>query len=45
MEKKTIGFCIGVKLYPFESHAWVEVEGVPVQEPEEITMYKKMLVI
>ncbi|WP_424321671.1 lasso peptide biosynthesis B2 protein [Hazenella coriacea] len=45
MEKKSIDFCIGVKLYPFESHAWVEVKGVPVQEQEEITRYKKLLVI
>lgn len=45
LEKKSIDFCIGVKLYPFESHAWVEVKGVPVQEPEEITRYKKLLVI
>jgi hypothetical protein len=26
-------WCAGVRLYPFAAHAWVEVDGRPVDEP------------
>jgi ATP-binding cassette subfamily B protein len=42
---KSIDMVIGVKLAPFASHAWVEVEGVPVHEEEEIGTYRRMLMI
>jgi hypothetical protein len=28
--------CIGVQPYPFFAHAWVEFQGVPVNEEEEV---------
>lgn len=42
---KAVDWCVGVKVAPFSSHAWVEVKGIPVKEPEEISRYKKVLVI
>ncbi|MBA4493679.1 lasso peptide biosynthesis B2 protein [Paenactinomyces guangxiensis] len=44
-EGKSVDFCVGVKLYPFESHAWVEVNGLPVQEDESTEKYKKIMMI
>lgn len=47
MNGKAIDWCIGVKLAPFSSHAWVwvEVNGVPFQESEELNRYQRILVV
>jgi hypothetical protein len=43
-KKLSADWCVGVKLAPFESHAWVEAGGIPVQEPDRIKVYKKIIV-
>lgn len=36
-------WCSGVRTPPFNAHAWVEVEGVRVGEPEDSSTYHTML--
>ncbi|MBD1372841.1 lasso peptide biosynthesis B2 protein [Hazenella sp. IB182357] len=40
---EAINWCVGVRLAPFSSHAWIEVDGQPVGE--SIDHYKKIIVI
>ena len=41
-----VTWCIGVKLRPFESHAWIEINDKPFREPEYVEQeMKKMLVV
>jgi hypothetical protein len=40
-----VTWCVGVRIAPFISHAWIEVKGKPVQELETIEMYKKIIVV
>jgi hypothetical protein len=42
---KSVDMVVGVQLSPFESHAWIEASGVPVQEEQAIETYKKILVV
>ncbi len=41
MKEKAVTWCIGVKLAPFSSHAWIEVNGKAVMQNSDI--YQKML--
>lgn len=36
-------WCTGFRLEPFTAHAWVEVDDVPIDEPEIISSYTKVL--
>ncbi|GAB2785643.1 lasso peptide biosynthesis B2 protein [Streptomyces daliensis] len=36
-------WCTGVRTEPFRAHAWVEAEGRPVGEGEDIPLFRKML--
>jgi hypothetical protein len=38
-------WCTGVITEPFRAHAWVEVDGVPIDERAEIASYHKMMVV
>lgn len=39
-----ITWCVGVKIKPFSSHAWVEVDGRPFHEPEYTEqLYRKII--
>jgi hypothetical protein len=29
-------FCIGIQCLPFEAHAWVELEGIPINEDPDV---------
>jgi ATP-binding cassette subfamily B protein len=42
---QSVDWCVGTRLAPFASHAWIEVNGVPVQEEQSIELYKKILVV
>ncbi|SEN48763.1 lasso peptide biosynthesis B2 protein [Lihuaxuella thermophila] len=42
---KLVNWVIGVRLAPFKSHAWVEINGTPVEEAEKIKAYKKIIVV
>ncbi|WP_051271594.1 lasso peptide biosynthesis B2 protein [Shimazuella kribbensis] len=44
-KSKKVDLCVGVRVAPFVSHAWIEVNGVPVQEDLSIKSYKKILVV
>lgn len=44
-ERKSVDWCIGVKLAPFESHAWIEINGVPIDDKEGIESYQKILTL
>jgi hypothetical protein len=36
-------WCSGVRTAPFAAHAWVEVDGRPVDEPHDTTTYRAMI--
>ncbi|MEU6034378.1 lasso peptide biosynthesis B2 protein [Actinomadura sp. NPDC047616] len=38
-------WCTGVRTEPFRAHAWVEAEGRPVGELEEIHAFRKVMVV
>jgi transglutaminase superfamily protein len=38
-------WCTGIRAEPFRAHAWVEVDGEPVGEREEIRLYHKVMTI
>jgi hypothetical protein len=38
-------WCIGTRLDPFRSHAWVEAEGNPVDEPFTSGHYHRIMVV
>ena len=38
-------WCTGFRVDPFAAHAWVEVDGVPVNELPEIAEYKRVTVV
>lgn len=41
----SVTWCMGVKVKPFQSHAWIELDGKPFHEHESIELeFKKMLV-
>ncbi|MBE9120194.1 lasso peptide biosynthesis B2 protein [Tychonema sp. LEGE 07199] len=33
---QSVLWCTGVKLKPFEAHAWVEIDGKPFREPDYV---------
>lgn len=36
-------WCTGFRIEPFAAHAWVEVDGEPVGEPGDMTMFRTVL--
>lgn len=40
---KRASWCTGFSMNPFRSHAWVEVNGIPIKELEEISRYEKVI--
>jgi ATP-binding cassette subfamily B protein len=42
---KSVDWCVGIRLSPFTSHAWTEVDGRPIQESESIECYKKVIFV
>ncbi|MDQ0418146.1 ATP-binding cassette subfamily B protein [Croceifilum oryzae] len=42
---KSIDWCVGIRLAPFASHAWVEAEGITVRELESVQKYRKIVEI
>ena len=40
-----ITWCQGVRTSPFASHAWVELSGEPIGEPDTTATYQRLLVI
>ncbi|MGW0186700.1 lasso peptide biosynthesis B2 protein [Streptomyces sp. NPDC003362] len=38
-------WCSGVRTSPFGAHAWVEAEGRPVGEPQDISTYRPMVTV
>jgi hypothetical protein len=34
-----------VRLAPFMSHAWIEIENVPIKEAEDLSKLRKIVVI
>ncbi|WP_316669433.1 lasso peptide biosynthesis B2 protein [uncultured Propionibacterium sp.] len=41
--RRTPVWCTGFQMAPFLAHAWVEVDGVPVDEPEQVAGYYKAI--
>lgn len=33
--RRNVEFCIGVRLHPYSSHAWIAVGGEPIGEPND----------
>ncbi|MXQ55279.1 lasso peptide biosynthesis B2 protein [Shimazuella alba] len=42
---KKVDWCVGVRLAPFVSHAWIEIDGEPVNESPEVGEYKKVVIV
>ncbi|KRV48332.1 hypothetical protein AQ490_25295 [Wenjunlia vitaminophila] len=38
-------WCTGVRMPPFAAHAWVEVDGRPVGEPEDVATYHVLITV
>lgn len=38
-------WCTGVRTEPFQAHAWVEVDGRPVAEPEGVSRFHKLMTV
>lgn len=38
-------WCTGVRVLPFRAHAWVEVAGEPVGEPDDIRLFQHTLTV
>lgn len=38
-------WCSGFRTRPFGAHAWVEVDGVPVGEPVELSRFRTVLAV
>lgn len=34
LRRRSIQWCIGARLMPYASHAWIEIDGRPIGEPE-----------
>ncbi len=34
LHRRSVGWRIGVRLMPYASHAWIEIDGYPVGEPD-----------
>ncbi len=43
--RRSLDWCVGVRLGPFESHAWVEAAGEPVREPDRVRLFHKILTV
>ncbi|MEV7008678.1 lasso peptide biosynthesis B2 protein [Streptosporangium sp. NPDC051022] len=38
-------WCTGILTEPFRAHAWIEVDGVPVGERDEVALFHKTMVV
>lgn len=38
-------WCTGFRVQPFAAHAWVEVDGQPVGEPYDMSMFRTVLAV
>lgn len=38
-------WCAGVRTSPFRAHAWVQVDGTPIGEPEPAGYYRPMMTV
>ena len=43
LKGKRASWCTGFIMDPFRAHAWVEVRGVPVGEPESVAGFQKVI--
>jgi len=46
LHRRTATWCVGVRMGPFESHAWVEVNGEPVCEDNDVSaIFRKVITV
>ena len=43
LTRKSVSWCTGFAMEPFRAHAWVEVNNIPVGEPDEVRSYSKVI--
>lgn len=43
LKRRSASWNTGFALEPFRAHAWVEVKGIPIGEPDEINLYTKVI--
>lgn len=36
LRRRSVQWCIGARLMPYASHAWIELDGRPIGEPEHL---------
>ncbi|WP_454860785.1 lasso peptide biosynthesis B2 protein [Promicromonospora soli] len=42
---RALGWCHGVQVHPYTFHAWVEADGVPVDEPATTSLFLRTMTI
>ncbi|MBC2149769.1 lasso peptide biosynthesis B2 protein [Listeria booriae] len=45
LQRRSVSWCTGYAQEPFRAHAWVEINGHPVGEPEEVHIYSKAICV
>ncbi|MED3801033.1 lasso peptide biosynthesis B2 protein [Lysinibacillus xylanilyticus] len=43
LKRRSVSWCTGYAQEPFRAHAWVELNSIPVGEPDEISLYSKVI--
>lgn len=43
LKRRSVSWCTGFAMEPFRAHAWVEVNNIPVGEPDEVRSYSKVI--
>lgn len=43
LKRRSVSWCTGYALEPFRAHAWVELNNIPIGEPDEISLYSKVI--
>ncbi|WCF07246.1 lasso peptide biosynthesis B2 protein [Paenibacillus thiaminolyticus] len=45
LKRRSVSWCTGYAPEPFRAHAWVELNGIPVGEPDDISLYYKVICV
>ncbi|MNC44943.1 hypothetical protein D3C75_938720 [compost metagenome] len=43
LKRRFVSWCTGYALEPFRAHAWVELDSIPIGEPDEMSLYSKVI--
>ncbi|WP_028543314.1 lasso peptide biosynthesis B2 protein [Paenibacillus taiwanensis] len=43
LQRRSVSWCTGYAQEPFRAHAWVELNSIPVGEPDDVSLYSKVI--